>query len=61
MRIKPMSKWFAAAAIGAVAVSAFAALETGVKAPDFSTKAALDGKEFTYSLSKQLHKGPVVV
>jgi peroxiredoxin len=61
MKIKSVSRWFATAAIGTVALSAFAALETGVKAPDFSAKAALDGKEFTYSLGKQLHKGPVVV
>ena len=56
MKIKSVSRWFATAAIGTVALSAFAALETGVKAPDFSAKAALDGKEFTYSLGKQLHK-----
>jgi len=43
------------------AVPLFAALKTNDKAPDFSTKASLAGKEFSYSLKDALKKGPVVV
>jgi peroxiredoxin len=38
-----------------------AALSVGAKAPDFTTKAALGGKEFTFSLADALKKGPVVL
>jgi thioredoxin-dependent peroxiredoxin len=38
-----------------------AALDIGEKAPDFTTPAALAGKEFTYSLAAALKKGPVVL
>lgn len=41
--------------------SAYAALSIGAKAPDFTTKAALGGKEFTFSLAAALKKGPVVL
>src|SRR4051812_41314915 len=44
-----------------VAVPAFAALKQGEKAPDFSAKASLAGKEFNFSLKDALKKGPVVV
>jgi peroxiredoxin Q/BCP len=44
-----------------LAVPAFAALETGAKAPDFSAKATLAGKEFAFSLKDALKKGPAVV
>ncbi len=43
------------------AVPALAALEAGDTAPDFETKASLDGKAFDYSLSDALNKGAVVV
>jgi thioredoxin-dependent peroxiredoxin len=46
---------------GAMAVQAFAALKTSEKAPDFSAKASLAGKEFQFSLKDALRKGPVVV
>lgn len=36
-------------------------LSKGSKAPLFTTKASLSGKEFTFSLKKALAKGPVVV
>lgn len=39
----------------------FATLKTGDKAPDFSARASLAGKEFTFSLQDALKKGPVVV
>src|SRR5437762_7005633 len=48
--------------LGAFAsVPALAALSVGAKAPDFTTKAALGGKEFTFSLADALKKGPVVL
>jgi peroxiredoxin len=42
-------------------VPAVAALSVGAKAPDFTTQAALGGKEFTFSLTDALKKGPVVL
>src|SRR5690348_13694757 len=42
-------------------IPAFAALKEGEKAPDFTAKASLAGKEFTFSLASALKKGPVVV
>lgn len=44
-----------------ITVPAVAALKQGVKAPDFSTKASLAGREFDFSLKAALKKGPVVV
>jgi len=47
---------------GAFSLSAHAALETGAKAPVFSTQASMDGEEFTYSLQQSLNLvGPTVV
>jgi peroxiredoxin len=52
----------AAALYGAiVSVPALAALTVGAKAPDFTTQAALGGKQFTFSLADALKKGPVVL
>lgn len=51
----------AALMVGAIAIPARAALKRGDKAPDFSAKASLAGKEFTFSLSEARKKGPVVV
>jgi len=45
----------------AVVAPVLAALKVGDKAPDFSAKASLAGKEFAYSLSAALKRGPVVV
>jgi peroxiredoxin len=39
----------------------FAALKVADKAPDFSARASLAGKEFNFSLPDALKKGPVVV
>src|SRR5262245_18920788 len=47
------------AAVAAVPV--FAALKANDKAPDFSAKASLAGKEFNFSLKDDLKKGAVVV
>src|SRR6476620_12564380 len=46
---------------GMVSVPVLAALKQGEKAPDFTTKASLAGKDFTFSLKDALKKGPVVV
>ena len=43
------------------AMPAAAALKNGEKAPDFSAKASLAGKEFNFSLPDALKKGPAVV
>ena len=45
----------------AVAAPAFAALDIGEKAPDFTAPAALAGKTYKFSLSENLAKGPVVL
>jgi thioredoxin-dependent peroxiredoxin len=45
----------------AVCIPAFAALKTGDRAPDFSARASLAGKEFDFSLQTALEKGPVVL
>jgi len=42
-------------------VPAFAALPAGSVAPPFEATAALAGKEFKYTLSAELKRGPVVV
>jgi peroxiredoxin Q/BCP len=44
-----------------MAVPTFAALKQSDKAPDFSAKASLAGREFDFSLKAALQKGPVVV
>ncbi len=43
------------------AMPAAAALQVGEKAPDFTLKAALGGKEMPFSLKQALKKGPVVL
>jgi thioredoxin-dependent peroxiredoxin len=45
----------------AAASPALAALKVGDKAPDFTAKAALAGKDFDFTLAKALKKGPVVL
>lgn len=60
-----MSRLLAGIASAALALAAtspaLAALKVGDKAPDFSAKAALAGKDFDFKLSKALKKGPVVL
>jgi peroxiredoxin len=51
----------AALAAGAPFAPAWAELPVGQKAPVFTTRAALAGKEFSFSLAAALAKGPVVV
>lgn len=45
----------------AIAVPALAALKPGAPAPNFTTEASLGGKEFRFTLSDALKKGPVVL
>jgi len=53
---------FAAALVAGIAAAPVAAeLPVGAAAPAFSTKAALAGKEFGFSLKEALRKGPVVL
>jgi peroxiredoxin len=53
---------FAALALAALfAASASAELARGTKAPAFTTRAALAGKEFGFTLKAALAKGPVVL
>ena len=51
------------AVLGSIAMagSAWAALDIGDKAPDFTAPAALAGKQYSFSLSQTLAKGPVVL
>src|SRR6266478_7480431 len=44
-----------------ISLPVLAALKVGDKAPDFSARASLAGKEFNFSLENALKKGPVVV
>ncbi len=57
-----MKKLWTLLVLGAcLALPAHAALNPGEAAPQFKTRAALDGKAFDYSLREALQKGPVVV
>jgi peroxiredoxin Q/BCP len=57
-----MKKIIAAALICALgAAVANASLNVGDKAPDFTTQASLAGKSFSFSLARELKKGPVVL
>jgi peroxiredoxin Q/BCP len=44
-----------------LAAPLYAALQTGVQAPDFTTQATLAGKPFKFSLADALKSGPVVL
>src|SRR5215469_10435043 len=60
-----MRRSFVAVAVAGLttllAIPVLAALPDGTKAPEFSTKATLAGKEFNFSLADALKKGPVVL
>lgn len=56
-----MNKFLGLAVCALVGLPAFAALKPGDKAPDFSARASLAGKAFTFSLDRALRKGPVVI
>jgi peroxiredoxin len=49
------------ALVVSISLPLFAALKAGDKAPDFSARASLAGKDYTFSLSEALKKGPAVV
>src|SRR3546814_16725580 len=51
----------AALAAFMLAVPAVAALDTGARAPDFTTRGAIAGETVTIHLADQLKKGPVVL
>lgn len=51
----------AALALTVMTSPAFAALAVGTKAPDFTTKAVIGGKKFSFTLADALKKGPVVL
>lgn len=52
---------FLAALALPLAAPAYAALEKGVNAPDFTTEGAIAGKPFHVHLAEQLKQGPVVL
>jgi peroxiredoxin Q/BCP len=59
----PMKRILSCAALTAAlsAAPALAALQSGTAAPDFTAQAAIGGKEFRFTLSEALKKGPVVL
>ncbi len=64
MTRKVLTPLAAAVSLGLAAIfatSASAELERGAKAPAFTTRAALAGKEFGFTLRAALAKGPVVL
>jgi len=59
-----MNKWLAPLALSlslSLAAPAWAALDIGDAAPNFTTDAALGGRVFKFSLAESLAKGPVVL
>jgi peroxiredoxin Q/BCP len=50
-----------AVAAAGIAAPAFAALQNGASAPEFTAKGMLNGEAFNFKLSDALKKGPVVV
>ena len=56
-----MKKLLLSLAVAVLALPALAALKIGDKAPDFSARGSLAGKEFSFSLADALKKGPVVL
>jgi peroxiredoxin len=49
------------ASLLAASMAAYASLNPGSRAPDFSAQASLGGKVFTFSLAEALKQGPVVL
>ena len=62
-RMNPRRSQQLVAALVALSLSpvAWAALDIGERAPDFTAPAALAGKEFKFTLADSLAKGPVVL
>jgi peroxiredoxin len=62
MNPKTTAKWCGVALAATLwAVSAYAELKLGAKAPDFTVQASLAGKPFKFSLADALARGPVVL
>ena len=61
MTFRFLTTLVAAAALAGFCATASAALKPGDAAPDFTTEAALGGKEFKFALADALKKGPVVL
>jgi thioredoxin-dependent peroxiredoxin len=61
MRPVKLSTLLLSLCFGLFTTAAWAALKPGDVAPDFTVDAALGGKEFTFSLTEALKKGPVVL
>ncbi|MEE4153901.1 MAG: peroxiredoxin [Erythrobacter sp.] len=61
--IRPLFAFLAAALalLGLAAAPAAAQLAEGARAPDFTTRAAMAGKEFGFSLANARKQGPVIV
>jgi peroxiredoxin len=58
--MKRLTVWFAVFG-GLLTTPLCAALKPGDAAPDFTAQAAVGGKDFTFSLSDALKRGPVVL
>ncbi|MEQ9210262.1 MAG: peroxiredoxin [Pseudomonadales bacterium] len=58
--MKPFIKYIALSALLAT-TGAYAALDAGTEAPDFSALASLGGEGFEFNLAESLEQGPVVV
>ena len=61
MKLRFLLSLLAATAFVGIAPVANAALKPGDAAPDFSTQAAVGGKEMPFALADALKKGPVVL
>ncbi|HUA09100.1 MAG TPA: peroxiredoxin [Candidatus Acidoferrales bacterium] len=59
--MKRFSFWTALLASVVIAAPAFAALDNGTKAPDFTLQATKGGQVFTFHLADALKQGPVVL
>ena len=53
--------WMGAMMAASLTSTAWAALDIGDKAPDFTAPAALAGQEYKFTLAESLAKGPVVL
>ena len=61
MLLRTLPSLLAAAVLAGLCTGASAALKPGDAAPDFTTEAALGGKESRFALADALKKGPVVL
>jgi peroxiredoxin len=61
MLLRTLPSLLAAAVLAGLCTGASAALKPGDAAPDFTTEAAIGGKEFRFALADALKKGPVVL